>query len=137
MVNRLTLGSGLLLPGLLSAFIAITAMTVTGQDKKSKENEKSMAIYADAANFLNAGKYELSIEEWGKFLKDYPKDPLAGKAAHYLGVSLMQKEKPDYVSAAKQFDKALDFKGFDMREEALANRATWQLAMQAWAKPLS
>ncbi len=90
---------------------------------KSGSSEAALAIYADAANFLNGQAYDLAIEQWQRFLKEHANDPLAGKAAHYLGVSLMQREKPDYEAATAAFQKALAFKGFDLREEALANLA--------------
>ncbi len=85
-------------------------------------SEPALAVYADAANFLNGGAHDLAIEQWQRFLKEYPQDPLAPKAMHYLGVSLMQREKPDYARAAEAFEKALTAKNFELREDALANR---------------
>jgi TolA-binding protein len=96
--------------------------------ENSGSNEKALAIYADAANFLNAGAHDLAIEQWNRFLKEYPRDPMAGRASHYLGVSMMQRETPDYETASRAFAQALVVKGFDLQEEALANQG-WCLYM--------
>ena len=80
-----------------------------------------MADYADAANFQTGGAFDLAIEAWNKFLKEYPEHPLAAPAAHYLGVCLMQKENPDYAGATKAFQRALKQKEYDLRQESLAN----------------
>ncbi|MFO1066193.1 MAG: tetratricopeptide repeat protein [Pirellulales bacterium] len=88
--------------------------------------------YADAANFQNNAAYKLAVEEWQKLLKDFPKDPLASKAAHYLGVCYMQLEQPDYVKAAEAFSRALADKELEVREETLVNLG-WCQFMQARA----
>ncbi|MGB7346278.1 MAG: tetratricopeptide repeat protein [Pirellulaceae bacterium] len=103
-----------------SSFALPTAFVATVAAKES--SEESIAAYADAANFQTNGAFPLAIDAWNEFLKDYPDDDLASKAAHYLGVCYMQKESPDYVSAAKSFDKALQDKKFELREESLANQ---------------
>ncbi len=92
--------------------------------------EESMAAYADAANFQTNGALPLAIEGWSDFLKRYPQDEMASKAAHYLGVCWMQQEKPDYVAAAEAFGRALQDANYDLREESLVNRG-WCLYASA------
>ena len=84
--------------------------------------EESIALYADAANFQTSGAFDLAITNWNQFLKMYPDDELASKAAHYLGVCYMQRKNPDYVGAAKAFAVALEDEDYDLREESLANQ---------------
>ncbi len=84
-------------------------------------NEKAMAAYADAANFQTNGAMPLAIDAWLKYLKEYPNEPLVSKASHYLGVCYMQQAKPDYIAAAKAFERAVGDPKSDLREESLVN----------------
>jgi TolA-binding protein len=88
----------------------------------AESTEESIALYADAANFQTSGAIDLAITNWKRFLDEYPDDDLAPKAAHYLGVCYMQKDKPDYVAAADAFAIALQNKQYELREESLANQ---------------
>ncbi len=66
---------------------------------EAKSPQAALIIYGDAANFQNNGAFELASDEWDKFLKRFPDDPLAPKAQHYLGVCNLQ---------LKRFQKAAD-----------------------------
>ncbi len=127
------------LPLALAVTIACTLCTASTVAQES--TEESMAAYADAANFQTNGALPLAIDGWHEFLKKYPDDPMASKAAHYLGVCLMQQEQPDYVAAAQAFGKALQDTEYELREESLVNRG-WCLyasageGQQRDAKPL-
>ncbi len=92
------------------------------QLSEQQAGEKSMAAYADAANFQTGGAIELAVKGWIDFLDQYPEHPMASKAAHYLGVCYMQQESPDYAKAAEAFERALNDKAYDLREESLANQ---------------
>ena len=71
----------------------MVALSLAGSPAGAVEStEESLAAYADAANFQTNGATELAIDAWNKFLKKYPDDDMASKAAHYLGVCHMQKE---------------------------------------------
>ena len=96
---------------------------------KEKRQEKAREIFADAANAQNNGAFPLAIEQWNKMLKEYPADPLASSARHFLGVCYLQQEKPDFPSAIEQFKISL--KDFDLkqREESLVNLG-WSLYQQ-------
>lgn len=100
----------------------------------SKSDPSAVNHYADAANFQNNGAFELAVEEWLKLLKDHPKDPLASKASHYLGVCYMQQGKPDYAAASEAFARALADPKLDVRDESLINLG-WCQFMQARSQP--
>ncbi len=54
--------------------------------KPANSPQEALNLYADAANFQNNNAFDLAAEEWEKFLKKFPQDPLAAKAQQYLGV---------------------------------------------------
>ncbi len=120
----LDVGLATLIALLLSAFVTVS--TVRGQES----SEQSMAAYADAANFQTGGAIDLAIDGWKKFLANYPDDPKASNAAHYLGVCYMQQETPDYGAASDAFARALRDKKYELREESLANQG-WCLYASA------
>jgi cellulose synthase operon protein C len=103
-------------------------------DKTGKSsNRKAVGYYADAANFQNNGVFPLAIDEWKKLLKEFPADPLASKAWHYLGVCYMQLEQPDFESAEKAFSEALKDSKLDIREESLV-QLSWCILSRARAE---
>lgn len=116
---RLSTGLRLALLMLLVGFSFTPASAQEGGEKKS--SRKATAYYADAAGYQNNGAYELAIEEWQKLLKEFPKDPLASKAAHYLGVCFIQLETPNYGAAIDAFSLALKDKELEVREESQIN----------------
>ena len=102
-----------------------------GADKAGQaSNRKAVGYYADAANYQNNGAFELAIDEWKKLLKEFPKDPLASKSWHYLGVCYMQLDKPDFEAAEKAFEEALKDEKLDIREESLL-QLNWCLFSRA------
>lgn len=116
MITRLPQALGLLC---LVFSSLVVSSSLIGQEKKG--SEKALAIYEDAAEFQNNKAFELAIEEWRRLLKDYPTDPMASSAAHYLGVAYLQLETPDYESAIDAFATALKDPNLEMRNEALLN----------------
>ena len=115
------------------AFWVVSACFVAGVAPGAQAQEssrKAVALYADAAAFQNNAAYELAIEEWQKLIKDYPRDPLIGKAWHYLGVCYIQLDKPKYDSAIEAFSKALEDSKLEVKEEALIN-LSWCLFNRA------
>ena len=106
----------------VTLLLVMVTISMPGDAQAKESTEESIAAYADAANFQTNGAFDLAIKSWQDFLKEYPKDDLASKAAHYLGVCHMQKESPDYVAAAKAFEQALSDEKFELREESLANQ---------------
>lgn len=121
--------------------LLITGLSVEGQDKSQDKkpkadkpgqasSRKAVGYYADAANYQNNGAFALAIDEWKKLLKEFPKDPLASKGWHYLGVCYMQLEKPDYEAAENAFSEALKDEKLDIREESLL-QLNWCLFSRA------
>jgi cellulose synthase operon protein C len=98
-----------------------------------EEDERALAVYAEAANLQNGGAIEPAIESWKQFLKEYSEHPKAAEAAHYLGVCYMQSEPPQPAEAATAFEKALRSKTYELRQESLANLG-WCLYSDGAAK---
>jgi len=96
---------------------------------KEKRQEKAREVYADAANAQNNGAFPIAIEQWNKLLKEYPADPLASSARHFLGISYLQQEKPDFQAAIEQFRISLKDTKVKQREESLVNLG-WCLYQQ-------
>ena len=99
---------------------------------KEKRQEKAREIFADAANAQNNGAFPLAIEQWNKLLKEYPSDPLASIARHFLGVCYLQQEKADFPAAIEQFKFSLQDAELKQREESLVNLG-WSLYQQGMA----
>ena len=143
MLGKTFFGSGLILIVILFCSTNAGAQDKNKNAPKTKaaqqpagqaSNRKAIAYYADAANFQNNGAFALAIEEWNKLLKEFPKDPLASKAWHYLGVCHMQLEKPDYEAAQKAFAESLKDVKLDIREETLI-QLSWSLFSAAREEP--
>ncbi|MFO0868669.1 MAG: tetratricopeptide repeat protein [Pirellulales bacterium] len=89
---------------------------------KPESSPEALALYADAAGLQNGGAFDVAVEEWSRFIEKFPKDPLAPKAQHYLGVCLLQ---------LKQFDKAAaafaavvkNYPQFELLDDATYNLA--------------
>jgi len=82
--------------------------------------QEALLVYRDAANFQNNGAFDLAAEEWGRFLKRFPKDPLAPKAQHYLGVCQLQLKQ--YQKAADAFQQVVTkYPEFEAIQDAYLN----------------
>lgn len=115
-VLSLALTSGSILP------------VVAGEAAPPKSLPDALSLYADAASFQNNGAFELAAEEWEKFLKQYPQDPLADKARHYAGVCRMQLKQ--YARAVAHLRPVVaKGKGFELAEDALLNLAWCQYSL--------
>ena len=113
----------------IAGFVVVLALSALPCEANADEiNEKAMAAYADAANFQTNGAIPLAIDAWLKYLKAYPNEPLVSKASHYLGVCYMQQAQPDYIAAAKAFERAVGDSKSDLREESLVNLGWCQFA---------
>ncbi len=96
--------------------------------KPPVSSQEALILYGDAANFQNKGEFDLAAEEWGGFLKRFPKDPLASKAQHYLGVCQLQLKRFDKAAAA--FQAVIDnYPEFDLLEDAYQNLGWCQYSM--------
>jgi TolA-binding protein len=73
------------------------APAIATQD--SKESDAATRQYAVAVGLQNRKLYDLAIEEWQKFIKQFPKDSRQDKARHYLGTSYLQSGNLDQAIA--------------------------------------
>lgn len=95
---------------------------------KAESSPEALRIYADAANFQNNGEFELGAEEWEKFVKRFPQDPLAGKAQYYAGVCRLQLKQ--YEQAIAHFEAAVaNHPKFELAEDARFNLAAAQYTL--------
>lgn len=113
--------------------VAAGAVGAVGQEKKDPKKPESppeaVNLYADAANAQNKNAFEVAADQWQEFLTKFPKDPLAPKAQHYLGVCQLQLKKFDKAAAA--FEAVVkNHPTFDLLEDAYLNWA-WSLYSQA------
>ena len=108
--------------------VAISFVGPSAADDAAKYNEKAMALYADAANFQTNGATDLAIEGWVRYLKKYPDEPYASKAAHYLGVCYMQSTPPNFLAAVDAFGLAVKDPNLELRSESLVNLGWCQYA---------
>jgi TolA-binding protein len=96
--------------------------------KPANSPPEAVNVYSDAANFQNNGAFDLAAEEWEKFLKNYPQDPLAAKAQHYAGVCYLQLKQLDKAAAA--FDAVVKkFPDFDLLQDAYLNLGWCQYSL--------
>src|SRR5688572_31228422 len=82
-----------------------TAVPAAAQEKAAASSSEAVLAYREAANFQNNGALEVAAEEWQKFLKNFPKDPLALKAQHYLGICQLQLKQ--YPAAAATLEAVI------------------------------
>lgn len=115
---------------------AETSAAATKPDRPERSSSRrAIGYYSDAAGYQNKGAYSLAIEEWEKLLDEFPDDPLASKAWHYLGICYTQLEKPEYATAADAFTQALRDPGLEVREESLINLAWCQFSQGRAGEP--
>jgi TolA-binding protein len=127
-------GAGYLSRGVRCVFAAsvcwlLAVGSLAAQEKKEAATPKSsnaaIAQYRAAVAFQNRGVFDLAAAEWAAFLKQFPTDPLAGKAEHYLGVCLFQQKK--YPEAQAAFEKLIAaHPKFELLNESLYNLALAQ-----------
>src|SRR6185436_1320788 len=98
------------------------------QEKAAASSEEAKKSFADAATLQNNNAFELAVEEWEKYLKNYAKDPLAPKAKHYLGVCQLQLKQYDKAAAAFTAVIANNPK-FELLEDSYINLGSSQYAL--------
>lgn len=118
---------------LILGFLAHLAMAQQPAQPPAKPTPKesppaALTRYADAANFQNNGAFDLAVDEWTRFLKQFPEDPLAAKAMHYLGVCQLQLKQ--FADAAKAFQTVVDkYPEFELLEDTLLNLGWCQYSL--------
>lgn len=86
----------------LVALMGWCSGTVGAAEETPPSSQEAQGMYSDAAGLQNNGQFDLAADDWDKFLKKFPKDPLAAKAQHYLGVCRLQLKQYDKAAAAFQ-----------------------------------
>lgn len=103
------------------------------QEKGPVSSSAAVLAYREAANFQNNGALEVAAEEWQKFLKNFPSDPLTPKAQHYLGVCQLQLK--NYPAATSAFEAVVQkYPKFELLEESLFDLGTCQYAVARGGK---
>jgi TolA-binding protein len=103
------------------------AAPLVAQDK-AESSAAAKQLYADAANLQNNGAFDVAVEEWQRFLKEHPDDPLAPKARHYLGVCQLQLKQ--YDKAAASFAEVIArHPKFELIEDAYLNLGAAQYSL--------
>jgi TolA-binding protein len=85
---------------------------------KEKSSQDALDVYSDAAKFQNGAKFEIAVEEWEAFQKEFQDDPLAPKAIYYLGICALQLQQFDKAASAFEFT-ATRYAQHDSTEPAL------------------
>ncbi|WP_331255345.1 tol-pal system protein YbgF [Candidatus Bealeia paramacronuclearis] len=89
-------------------------ITTIASSKKEEKAEGGEAAYEKARELLEKGDYEAAEKAFASFVKDHPKDELAGKAQYWLGVT--HYVRGSYESAAAAFAKG--YKTYGKSEKA-------------------
>lgn len=115
--------------GLLSVILPLDSL---GQEvsKRRAENERASAYFANAADYQNAGAFELAAEEWEKLIQEFPDEAQVSTAWHHLGICCLRRKEPDLKRAMEAFRQALKDSKLELREESLINLG-WVLLSQS------
>jgi cellulose synthase operon protein C len=92
-----------------------------------ESSAEAILLYRGAVPLQNKGSYDLAVEEWEKFLKQFPNDPLANRARYYAGVCYLQLQQYDKAAAAFEKVRA-DEPTFDQLEALTFNLGMTYLA---------
>ena len=118
----------LLVAGISAGPLAVSQVVAQEKEKAAVSSEEAKKSFADAATLQNNNAFDVAVEEWEKFLKNYAKDPLAPKAQHYLGVCQLQLKQYDKAAAAFQAVITNNPK-FELIEDSYINLGSSQYAL--------
>ena len=85
-------------------FLAVVAAATVSLTARSLAGEADDQ-YAVAAAHYDQGRWQLAVEEFRAFLRDYPQDQRHNKAVFFLGEALLQ--SGDYAAARARFEDYL------------------------------
>jgi cellulose synthase operon protein C len=118
----------------LTVFLPLSAM---GQGRANKAvqtqdggNKRALSYFANAADYQNAGAFELAAEEWEKLVKEFPSEAQTSTAWHHLGICNLQRKEPNFQRAIEAFRESLKDPKLELREETLVN-LSWALFSQS------
>lgn len=119
---------------LQSVYLAgLAAVVIPASAQQPDSSPEAKLAYADVAKLQNEGAFDVAVEDWQKFLKNYPKDPLVPKAQHYLGVCQLQLKQ--HEQAAASFAAVIaKYPKFELLEDSYLNLGASQFALAAGGK---
>jgi cellulose synthase operon protein C len=92
---------GLCLAGLA---LGLSTRAATADDAPAQKSPPAaVRQFRDCAAFQDRGVYDLAADEWERFLEQFPQDPLAAKAHHYLGMCRLLLKQYDAAAADFKF----------------------------------
>jgi len=115
-----------------SIAISVFAFSLSLPAQDPKESDAATRQYAVAVGLQNRKLYDLAIEEWQKFLKQFPKDSRQDKARHYLGTCYLQSGNTDQAIATLS-DVVAKYPKFELLDATYLNLgvAQYQLAQKS------
>jgi TolA-binding protein len=104
---------------------ATAAPADSGTPKESQPGVSSEAArrqFDDAVALHKGGAYELAVDEWEKFLKNFPDDPMASQAQFFAGVCYLSMKDKQYDKARDAFQKVVTkYPKFEQLDKAYFN----------------
>lgn len=114
----------------LSAWLVALAVTSVNCPAQETTNKKALAYFANAADYQNAGAFELAAQEWEKLVAEFPKESQSSTAWHHLGICNLQQKEPNYQRAIEAFRQSLKDSKLELRSESLINLG-WALLSES------
>ena len=85
-------------------------------------SEESRRVFDGAVALHKAGTFDLAVDEWEKFVKQFPNDPLAGQAQFFAGVCYLSLKDKQYDKARDAFEKVVaKYPKFEQLDKAYFN----------------
>ncbi len=108
--------------------LAALALPAQAQDAGAESSDEAKLAFNGAVNAQKNGFFEPAAGQWQKFLKDFPKDPLAPRAQFHLGQCQLQLKQ--FAEAADNFAAVIkDHPKFTFLEDAYQNLASAEYSL--------
>jgi TolA-binding protein len=114
----------------LSAWLVTLAFGAASCHAQDSINKKALAYFANAADYQNAGAFELAAQEWEKLVAEFPKESQTSTAWHHLGICNLQQKEPNHQRAIEAFRQSLKDNKLELRSESLINLG-WALLTES------
>jgi TolA-binding protein len=107
--------------------IASLCFLASSPTTRAQDAKAAVALYRDASQLQNAGKFGEALKKWQQFVKDHGDDPAIGQA--YQGLGTCSLETGAFEQAIDAFHLALK----KLPEGESSNNLRWNLAL-AWQR---
>ncbi len=85
-------------------------------------SEVARRLFDGAVALHKGAAFDLAVDDWEKFVKTYPDDPLAAQAQFFAGVCYLSQKDKQYDKAADAFDKVVaKYPKFEQLDKAYFN----------------